>query len=106
MDDLNDTIIKQAKATAAASRTMIEIGDGACKGLRLRASYGGAVAWYLLYNPRGERKTKRVLVGKYPTVGISEARRRALVLRDEIADGADPAERKRTEAAAKQDRIA
>lgn len=93
----------KAEATASDERRTLEVSDDACKGLRVRASYGGSVGFYLIYRPRGERKVKRLLLGKYPAIGIAEARRRARAKMGEVADGRDPIiEKEQAEAAAAQ----
>lgn len=102
MQEITDKDIRQLKAeavaTAAGERRTLELTDAACKGLRVRASYGGAVSFYLIYRPRGERKVKRLLIGKYPSIGLAEARRRVKARVGEIADGRDPIEMKRAAA--------
>lgn len=103
MQEITDKDIRalkaEATATATGERRTLELTDAACKGLRVRASYGGAVSFYLIYRPRGERKVKRLLIGKYPSCGLAEARRRVKSKAGEIADGQDPIEIKKASAA-------
>lgn len=103
MQEITDRDIRELKAAAVATATgerrTLELADRICKGLRVRASYGGSVAFYLIYRPRGERKLKRLLLGKYPSIGIAEARRRGKAQGGKVADGIDPIAQKKAEAA-------
>ena len=71
-----------------------ELIDGAVPGLRVTGTAAGP-SWGLSVRVKGRRPTIQVGVG----IGLAEARRRAKRLRQEIADGRDPAEER---AAAKQ----
>ena len=54
MPDLTDHLLKQLKTQAIEQTKAIEIGDGICKGLRVRASYGGAVSFYLSFRRKDD----------------------------------------------------
>lgn len=99
---IDDALIKRIRANAANERRTLEVADDAIKGLRCRASYGGSVGFYLLYRPRGERRMKRVLIGKYPEMKISEARRKATTLKGEVSAGGDPVQRQKEEREARR----
>ena len=71
-----------------------ELIDGAVPGLRVTRTAAG-LSWGLSVRVKGVRRWIRVGVG----IGLAEARRRAERLRQDIADGKDPAEE---HAAAKQ----
>jgi integrase len=71
-----------------------ELIDGGVPGLRVTGTAAGP-SWGLSVRVKGRRPTIQVGVG----IGLAEARRRAKRLRQEIADGRDPAEER---AAAKQ----
>jgi integrase len=64
------------------------------RGLVLRVSQGGSKTWYLVYRHRDSGLNRRMVLGRYPELGVAEAKRRAGKLRGAIADGADPAARK------------
>lgn len=68
-----------------------ELIDGAVPGLRVTGTAAGP-SWGLSVRVRGRRPTIMVGVG----IGLAEARRRAARLRQEIADGRDPAEERAT----------
>lgn len=72
------------------SRT-IELVDGAEPGLRLRISPSGHRAWSLNMRARGVMRRFEVGV----ELGLSEARKKAKSMRHDIANGADPTEKKR-----------
>jgi hypothetical protein len=68
-------------------------GDGG--GLYLEVSPAGGRLWRLKYRHGG--KEKRVALGKYPAVGISEARARRDELRALLSAGVDPSEQVKDE---------
>lgn len=88
---------KPAPLTAAALRTIKppergqeEHTDGACPGLRLRVSQGGAATWVLGCRDR-EGRARRFKLGDFPAMGLGEARKAARVMRVEVrAEGKDP----------------
>ena len=88
---------KPAPLTAAALRTIKppergqqEHADGACPGLRLRVSQGGAATWVLGCRDR-EGRARRFKLGDFPAMGLGEARKAARVMRGEVrAEGKDP----------------
>lgn len=102
MPEITDNLIKKLKADAASERRTLEITDTVCKGLRVRVSYGGSVGFYILYRPRGEKTVKRFMLGKYPGVGIAEARRLARGKLGDVSKGGDPVDEQRAAVAEKQ----
>jgi integrase len=66
--------------------------DDEVTGLGLRVSFGGKKSWTLMYRHNG--LLRRMTIGPYPTIGLSEARRQARQLLLEAATGQDPARRK------------
>lgn len=64
------------------------------RGLYLEVHPGGSKLWRLKYRHLG--KDKRIALGRYPEVGLAEARRKRDEARRKVCDGVDPlAERKR-----------
>lgn len=64
------------------------------KGLYLEVSPNGSKLWRYMYLYMG--KNKRIALGRYPEVGLGEARRRRLEAREHLDNGTDPsANRKR-----------
>src|SRR5437773_540694 len=55
-----------------------DIADGGCKGLSVRLSGDGTKSWRVTYSVNGNRQRKTI--GQFPTMGLSDARKR----RDEI----------------------
>jgi len=70
------------------------------RGLYLEVSPGGSKLWRYKYTFLG--KDKRIAMGRYPEVGLAEARRRRLEARENLDNGIDPlANRKREKLVAK-----
>jgi integrase len=64
------------------------------RGLYVEVHPGGSKLWRLKYTHLG--RDKRIALGRYPEVGLAEARRRRDAARQQVSDGIDPlAERKR-----------
>jgi hypothetical protein len=70
---------------------VLELWDSVSRGLGLRMFPSGRAIWCYRYRPQDGSGRKRIRLGDYPTVGLSEARKRADRLRGQISDGADPA---------------
>lgn len=85
-----DNQVKNFKATGRVEKRAIE-GVG---GMYLQANEKGSKYWRLNYRFNGKQKT--LALGKYPRVGLKEAKRLANEAKDAIHQGTDPAaERKR-----------
>lgn len=57
--------------------------NGGTKGLLLKQSYGGTLAWYLLYYDK-KGKSKQHKLGRYPAINLAAARSQALALLAEL----------------------
>jgi integrase len=77
------------EAFAVSKRT--DIVDPETKGLVLRITPNGTKTWSLVYNRKGDGKKRRLTLGEYQRLGLSDARAMAEVRRGEISAGADPA---------------
>jgi len=77
-----------------------EIWDPSLRGFGCRARKTGAVSFFVMRRPRGQRKLIRLTLGSYPTLGLAEARARAREALRELEDGVDPRARKAAEARA------
>lgn len=85
-------LLKDAKVKALKpSDTSYKVNDG--DGLYVAVSPTGLKTWRLDYRIAGKRKT--LTIGRYPEVGLAEARRRASEARDQATDGTDPSQAKR-----------
>jgi integrase len=65
-----------------------DVVDRAVPGLILRVGPNGSKRWLFRY--RWKRSRPRIALGDFPTIGLAEARERALVHRKAIEDGIDP----------------
>ena len=86
-----------------APRTRIEIFDLLTPGLAIRVTPTGHKSWTLLYRHQGRHR--RLTLGRYPDLGLAEARRKAIRERGRIVDGADPATEKQDDRATFGDTI-
>ena len=66
----------------------VEIWDNKIPGFGIRASSGGTKSFILVYRHRG--RPRRLTLGRYPTVSLSAARRKAQDALKTVSDGADP----------------
>ncbi len=70
-----------------------EVFDSDAPGLALRITDRGARSWsvyFRLADATGKQKNLRATLGRYPSIGIAEARRQAREIRDQAAGGIDP----------------
>ncbi len=67
----------------------IDVWDARMPGFGIRVSYGGVKTWQLMYRTHGIKH--RYVVGRYPNLGLADARQEARRKLGEIAGGADPA---------------
>lgn len=74
----------------APGEKLTEYWDARVAGLCLRISPSGIRTWTFRYRPKDSSSFKRLGLGRYPEVGLAEARRRAEAKRSEVAGGADP----------------
>ncbi len=86
---LRETAISKAirEATLTGRR---DLADAGCPGLRLRVTPAGAASWVLACRDR-QGRMRRFPLGRYPSMGIGEARSEARILHARVKhDGADP----------------
>ena len=89
--------------TLPLPETRREIPDGKVVGLYLVHQKSGAKSWALRYRANG--KPKKLTLGRYPTIDLATARRRAQAALGDVAGGRDPAAVKQaSKAAAKAER--
>lgn len=89
--DLTDAYLRTI-APPASGR--FEVRDEAVRGLVFRVTHKGAASWCVRAYTR-DGKEARVTLGTYPSVGLSDARKRARASLAAIQGGADPVEEKR-----------
>lgn len=89
------TITKAQVEGAKPRNTDYLIYDGGRNGLVLRIGHGGTKTWY--YRFRWQGKGKKIKLGVYPWVTISQARQAALENADLVSQGIDPRVKKRAD---------
>lgn len=78
-----------------------EIKDDGCRGLYLFLQPSGVKIWKVLYSQRG--RLRKVTLGRFPTLGLSDAREAARQIFQQLDTGVDPIEaRRQAEAAAEE----
>jgi integrase len=95
---LTDHVLRSLQRPHEEAR---EIWDTALNGFGVRATAQGTVAFFVKRRPRGRRDFVRLTLGRYPLLGLSDARQRARDALRRLEDGIDPREE-----AAEQARIA
>ena len=95
--ELTDRFCQAAKSQEGARKS--DYFDTVVKGLCLRASAGGARAFYLVYSRPGDGKRAWLRIGRYPEVKLAKAREKARDARGEVGEGQDPIAEKRAHAA-------
>jgi len=87
---LNKTKIEALQTPADGRATYRDTG---APGLLLVVSPTGTKTWQ--YYGRVNRRPTRITIGRYPSVGVEQARKQAKALAGQIASGKDPAEARR-----------
>ncbi len=75
----------------------LEISDVRCAGLVFRVTPNGIKSWSFRFRATG--RLARATIGQYPAIGLTAARARADAMRQEVAAGGNPAERRRQDRA-------
>ncbi len=75
-----------------ATGKQFEMTDGRVPGLRVRVSQDGTKTFVLLYRHRGQRRRQRL--GRFPEMGLAEARDAAMAVINEARSGSDPVAKK------------
>ena len=96
---LHEAAINKAAREVTASKLRRDLTDAGCVGLRLRLTPAGGKSWVPACRD-GFNRMRRFPLGKYPALGISEARETARALHVKVKhEGADPvADRRRNRA--------
>jgi integrase len=98
--EITDTWIRGLKPPAGGR---LEVWDGRVRGLVLRITPSGVISWSVRSTTSAGKKTRPTL-GTWPALGVADARKRALKLLADIADGADPVAKKKAERTARRAR--
>ncbi len=87
---LNEATIKTAIATAVSQKQRVDLRDLQQAGLCIRMTPNGTSTWSL--NCRDQQgRMRRFEIGRYPVVGLAEARKKARILHVNVREnGADP----------------
>lgn len=95
---LTEPTINRIAREVAEAGVRRDLADVACRGLRIRLTPTGTKTWVLSCRDRFGRM-RRFPLGRFPEIGISEARTEARRLHTEVKAGADPvADRRRDRA--------
>jgi integrase len=86
---LTESAVKAAIKRAATEEARVELSDADAPGLRLRVTAAGAATWALACRDRNGAM-RRFELGKWPKMGIAEARRSAATMRVDVRRGSDP----------------
>jgi integrase len=81
---LTDRLLRALKASGGRT----EVGDAGCRGLSIRCTPAGVKTWTFAYKLNG--RMRRVTLGEYPALGLSEARTQADQRRAQRQAGKDP----------------
>lgn len=82
-----------------------ELSDDDSRGLYLRVSTTGVKSWMFRYT-RADGSRAKLGLGRFPALGLADARERAMKAQVQVADGGDPAgERKSARRAARRRKI-
>lgn len=94
---LTDTAIKAIRPPATGR---VAMADGGCRGLEIRVTAAGERSWSFRFRDQAGA-TLRKTIGRYPDLGLADARDLANKHRAEVAAGGDPIEtaRQKREAA-------
>jgi integrase len=92
MRPLTDAAIRAVQPPVSGR---IELVDPGCRGLELRVTASGARSFSFRYRPRGSARIERVTIGRYPDIGLRDARAQADALRAQVAQGKNPGAHKR-----------
>lgn len=94
------------KALPTPSAGQVDYFDQVLPAFGVRVSYGGAKTWFLVTRIGGKGKLVRSTLGRYPLVGLADARTAARALMDAAARGIDPRQAKQDEIAENERRAA
>ena len=73
----------------------LQIADAVMTGLWLRITHTGARSWSVMYRVPGRKSAQRLTLGRWPAVGVAEARKLARDVLLAVERGDDPAADKR-----------
>ncbi|MEK9848677.1 MAG: integrase arm-type DNA-binding domain-containing protein [Rhodospirillaceae bacterium] len=86
---LSDKVIRDAKAKTSVYR--LRDANVVCRGFGVTIAPSGSKTFFLSYTSPVDGKRKQVALGRYPKLGLREARIKAAKMRAEVDAGDDPA---------------
>ncbi len=90
---LTDKHLQSAKPPTSGR---LELTDEATPGLEFRVTANGAKSWRVNYRVKGTSDLRRYTIGPYPSISLSDARKRARAIYDAAKSGIDlPAQERR-----------
>jgi integrase len=96
---LNDSVVKNSKP----AKKVRYLNDG--DRLKLRIQPSGTKSWIFRYTRPHVGKANEIGLGPYPSISLSDARRKADEYRQQVGQGIDPASQKKAHAASEQQRL-
>ncbi len=81
----------QCKNATSQGKARLDVPVADFAGLALRVTKDGNKSWSLRYRRGSDGKLRRMTLGQYGDVSLKQARERAREIRNEAAEGADPA---------------
>jgi integrase len=101
---LTDKALRALKPAPAGKRTTLW--DAALAGFGVRVTDRGVVSFHVMRRLPGQPQPSRVVLGQYPALSLTAARKKAGAALDDIANGVHPRERERAERSAEDQRKA
>ena len=101
---LTDKALRALKPAPAGKRTTLW--DAALAGFGVRVTDRGVVSFHVMRRLPGQPQPSRVVLGQYPALSLTAARKKAGAALDDIASGVHPRERERAERSAEDQRKA
>ncbi|HTV71357.1 MAG TPA: integrase arm-type DNA-binding domain-containing protein, partial [Rhizobiaceae bacterium] len=94
--NLTDAFIRSFPAPEART----DVWDDKVRGLVLRVTPAGVKTWTVVYSRQSDGARQRATLGRYPGISLEQARKLALKAMSAVAEGDDPADKRRTGRAA------
>ena len=90
---LTDKALRALKPAPAGKR--VTVWDAALAGFGVRVTDRGVISFHVMRRLPGKPHPSRVVLGQYPTLSLTAARKKAGTALDDLASGVHPRERAR-----------
>ena len=95
---LTDRTLRGLKPAPVGKRVVVW--DAALPSFGIRVTHTGKASFFIMRRRQGDRKPVRIVLGPYPTLPLSEARKQAREALAELSAGVHPAQKKAAQRAA------